>query len=179
MSWCLKCESVTLWWHFEIPERDGMPKSRWYMVHPQRSGAPPANPDLPDDIAKDYKEAAATLSASARASAALLRLCVQKLCKHFGQPGKNINDDIAALVKAGTIRPMIQQAMDVVRIAGNEAVHPGELNIDDDPELALELFAFVNLIADEAISGPARATAMYERMPKAKLDAVAQRDGTT
>lgn len=35
---------------------------------------------------------------------------------------------------------------------GNEAVHPGELDQRDDQEAALELFALVNVIANNRIS---------------------------
>ena len=40
-------------------------------------------------------------------------------CGHLGESGKNINDDIAALVKKG-LNLMIQQSLDVVRVIGNE-----------------------------------------------------------
>lgn len=148
------------------------------LVYPRRSDAPPPNVDLPEDVAEDYKEASSVLALSPRSSAALLRLCLQKLCKHFGQPGKNIDKEIGALVLAGTLRQMIQKAMDTVRITGNESVHPGELNVTDDKDLALALFEFINLIADEAITQPKKVDAMYERMPESKRNSVAQRDGT-
>jgi hypothetical protein len=149
------------------------------MVHPRTSAAPPPNEDIPVDTLADYKEAASVLALSPRSSAALLRLCLQKLCVHFGQPGKNINDEIGALVAGGTLRPMIQQAMDTVRIAGNESVHPGELNLNDDRELALALFGLVNLIADEAITQPRKVKELYDRMPEGKRSGVAQRDAAS
>ena len=89
----------------------------------------------------------------------------------------DINTDIGTLVASGTIRPMVQQAMDTVRNSGNESVHPGELNLNDDAELALALFGLVNLIADEAITQPRKVQDLYSRMPARKLDGVKQRDG--
>lgn len=167
-GYCFHCSKNTLW------NLQGRPAS-WVLVFPDKSPAPAPNQDLPDDVTADYLEAADILNRSPKGAAALLRLAVQRLCVHLGQSGRNINDDIAALVKLG-LSPLIQQAMDTVRIAGNEAVHPGEINLDDDRELALALFDFVNLIAEDRITMPKRVREMYERLPQAKRDAVEKRD---
>jgi hypothetical protein len=34
----------------------------------------------------------------------------------------------------------IQQALDTVRVIGNEAVHPGEMDVRDDPSLVGTLY---------------------------------------
>jgi hypothetical protein len=174
ISVCRNCEKISFWESVSLSPTD---PTLWLLAYPRAFEAPRPNSDLPDDIMKDYTEAASVLPVSARSAAALLRLCIQKLCVHFDQPGKNINNDIAALVQSGKIRPMVQQAMDTVRVAANESVHPGELNLEDDRELALELFAFVNLVADEAITQPRRVAEMWARMPEDKRKAVAHRDG--
>ncbi len=154
-----------------------IPKQTLYrMIWPVKSSAPDPNPDLPDEVEENYREAMAVLPHSPRAAAALLRLALQRLCVHFKQPGKDINKDIGSLVAAGTIRPMVQEAMDTIRISGNESVHPGELNLNDDQELARALFEFINLVADEAITQPAKVKAMYERMPEGKRNGVDSRD---
>src|SRR3989344_358410 len=101
------------------------------MIYPDFSGITPPNQDLSVEIQRDYKEAASITQKSPRGAAALLRLSIQKLCKQLGQPGENINSDIGELVKQG-LPVKIQQALDVVRVVGNEAVHPGELNLKDN-----------------------------------------------
>ena len=78
------------------------------------------------DIKDDFVEAASILNASPRGSAALSRLIVQKLMSYLGGQGKDINANIAYLVKNG-LEPEIQKALDIVRVTGNSAVHPGEL----------------------------------------------------
>ncbi len=138
---------------------------------------PLPSPDLPEDIAKDFNEARAVLAASPRASAALLRLAVQNLCKHLGQPGKNPNDDIGALVKVG-LPLRIQQALDVVRIVGNNAVHPGKINLNDKPETALALFKLVNLIVDAMITQPEEVQALFDELPEGAKQQIDKRDKT-
>ena len=163
-----RCDQNTIW----APG----PDKTWVLVYPDTGGAPPPNNDLPDEVKADYREAASILNRSPRGAAALLRLAVQRLCKHLGQPGENINNDIKALVKNG-LSPVVQQAMDTVRITGNGAVHPGEINLNDDGELALNLFSFVNLIAEHQITGPRILEEMYGRLPESKRAEVKRRDG--
>lgn len=154
-----------------------VPKQVWRMVYPADSPVgPEPNPDMPDDIHKLYVEAQEIAIRSPRSAAALLRLCVQMLCKHLGQPGKNINAEIGALVQEQKLRPHISKAMDTVRIVGNEGLHPGELVLDDEPQLVEALFVFVNLITDEAITQPRMVEAMFDKMPESKRAAIEDRD---
>lgn len=154
------------------------PDSRWVLAYPSLSIAPEPNADLPDDILADYLEAAELAQISPRSAAALLRLCVQKLCVVLGADGRSINDDIKQLLAEKKIAPIVQKAMDTVRISGNESVHPGELSLGGDPELVTSLFDFVNLIAQEAITQPRIVEEMFNRMPGDKLAHIKTRDGT-
>ena len=146
------------------------------MVYPTRGLTPPPNVDLPDHIKRDYEEAGAILGHSPCGAAALLRLCIQKLCVHLGEPGKNLNKDIGALVSKG-LGTRVQQALDIVRFIGNEAVHPGVLDLKDDTETAATLFDLVNLISDEMITRPRQLEESYNRLPKSRRDAIDRRDG--
>src|SRR5258706_15011122 len=83
---CTHCQEESIWGGFKL-------------IYPALTLAAPANYDLPDDIKTDYNETSSIVSSSPRGAAALLRLCIQKLCKHLGGSGKNINDDIAQFVK--------------------------------------------------------------------------------
>lgn len=133
------------------------------------------NDDLPDDIKVDFREAQSIVNASPRGSAALLRLCIQKLCKHLGEKGKNINDDIGELVKKG-LDSRVQKALDVVRVIGNEAVHPGQIDLKDDLETANKLFVVVNLIADALITQPKMVEGLFNGIPETKRAEIAKRD---
>ena len=71
----------------------------------------------------------------------------------------------------------IQQALDVIRVNGNLAVHPGELDMRDDRATAESLFGLVNLIGEVMISQKKHVSEMYARLPKGALEAIEKRDG--
>lgn len=149
------------------------------MVVPDREGIPYPNDDLVNEIKDDYMEARSILSRSPRGAAALLRLALQKLCRELGEGGKDINSDIAGLVKKG-LRPSIQKALDIARVTGNESVHPGVLDMKDNREVALKLFELINLIADVMISEPKRVDELYNKViSEEKKKAIAGRDGNS
>jgi len=131
---------------------------------------------MPEEIMKDYCEARSICSLSPRGATALLRLAIQKLCMHLGESGKNINTDIGNLVKKG-LPVKIQQALDIVRVTGNNAVHPGEMQLEEDPETADSLFELVNLIVENQISQPKSIKELYEKLPQGPVDAIKKRDG--
>src|SRR5258708_1373455 len=112
---------------------------------------------------------------SARGAAALLRLCIQKLCVEFGEPGNDLNKDIGSLVKKG-LDVRIQQALDVVRVIGNEAVHPGLIDLRDERDTATKLFGLVNMIADRMITQEEHVSSMYDALPEAKRKGIDHRD---
>ncbi|MBI5800271.1 MAG: DUF4145 domain-containing protein [Verrucomicrobia bacterium] len=162
ISKCYNCKKIAVWQH----ER---------LLFPVTKGGVLPNADLPDDVAHDFEEAREIVNSSPRGAAALLRLCVQKLCKHLGEAGKNIDDDIASLVRKG-LNPLVQQTLDIVRVVGNEAVHPGTLDLKDDTDTALRLFELVNAIAEQMISHPKVVSQMYAKLPESKRKAIQARD---
>ncbi len=146
------------------------------MIYPYSGTAPLPNPDLPDDIKDDYTEARNIIELSPRGAVALLRLAIQKLCIHLGEPGKNINIDIGNLVAKGLPSKM-QKALDSVRVVGNNAVHPGVIDLKDDIETARKLFVFINIIADVMITQPNEIDKFYdETVPDNLKEAINKRD---
>jgi len=162
-SVCQHCQQLGIW--------EGQ-----ILVFPHSLSAPVAHIDMPADVMKDYDEAREVLGSSPRSSAALLRLCVQKLCITLGEKGDNINADIGSLVTKG-LPPNVQKALDIVRVVGNEQVHPGTLDVRDNPEIAAKLFALVNFIVDDLISKPRVIAELYSQIPEPKLKSIENRDG--
>jgi hypothetical protein len=130
---------------------------------------------LSADIRTDYEEARSILARSPRGAAALLRLAIQKLCKELGKSGKDLNQDIAALVRVG-LPVEVQRALDAVRVIGNEAVHPGQMDVSDNPKIAAALFGLVNFIVEKMISEPKAIDQIYELLPPDKLAQIQKRD---
>ena len=162
LSRCYNCGKIAVWVHKKL-------------MYPTQRVGPEPNPDLPEDIINDFEEARAILELSPRGAAALLRLCVQKLCATLGGKGENINEDIASFVAKG-LDPIVQKALDVVRVIGNEAVHPGVINLRDDRETALKLFTLVNFIAEQMISLPKSVSELYDTLPQDKRDGITIRN---
>ena len=145
------------------------------MVYPSLSIAPLPSDDMPDDVKEDFMEARKVIEISPRSAAALLRLSLQKLLQHLGENGKNIDHDIGELVKKG-LKSKIQKALDSVRVIGNEAVHPGVLDLKDNKEIAIVLFKLLNMIIYEMITEPKEINELYNGLPQSKLDGIKDRD---
>jgi len=146
------------------------------MIYPLTGNVEMANPDLPEDIKNDYNEAKNIVNISPRGASALLRLGVQKLCIHLGEKGTNINDDIKSLVKKGLPQTM-QQALDSVRVIGNNAVHPGTIDLNDNIEIAYALFGFINIICEMLISQPKKVDEYYKKhIPEGIRKKIEERD---
>ncbi len=152
--------------------------SYWFdekMIVPPAAPVPPPHVDMPKKCVPEYEEARNIVAASPRAAAALMRLALQKLMTVLGEKGKNINDEVGALVKKG-LPLQVQQALDFCRVVGNNAAHPGEIELNDTPEIAHNLFSMMNFIIEDRISRPKHIEALYSKLPEGARNAISQRD---
>jgi hypothetical protein len=150
----------------------------WYeerMIVPSEAPVPPPHVDMPENCIAEYNEARDIVSRSPRAAAALLRLCVQRLMIELGEKGKNINDDIGVLVKKG-LPVEVQQALDYCRVVGNNGVHPGEIELTNNPQISHSLFEMLNFIVEDRITRPKKVAELYSILPEGALKAVEKRD---
>lgn len=163
LTQCFACKRYSLWVGKQLA---------WPL--PATSIAPAPAVDMPQIVKEDYEEAASISDKSPRAAAALLRLALEKLCRQLGKTG-NINAMIGSLVQDG-LPKRVQQALDIVRVVGNEAVHPGQIDLRDEPETAAKLFQLLNLIVERMITEERVIDELFQSLPPDKLAGIAARD---
>ncbi|TYL88137.1 DUF4145 domain-containing protein [Bradyrhizobium rifense] len=163
VSKCFSCEGLSIW------IKDAL-------IWPASNAGVQPHDDMPSDVKEDFVEAASIVDHSPRGAAALARLAIQKLMIDLGEKGKNINDDIKALVRKG-LDTEIQQALDIVRVIGNNAVHPGQVDLKDDRATATTLLSLVNLVVERRIASQKRIEEMFNNLPPSVRDAISKRDG--
>jgi hypothetical protein len=165
-SRCTACGALAVW-----REEDRS------LIFPRKRVGPQPHVDMPPDVHDLYEEAREVSATSRKSAAALLRLALQVLIDQL-EPGKaSINDKIGALVRRG-LDPQVQQAMDVLRVVGNNAVHPGTIDLDQDEDLLPSLFGLLNLVVEQVITRPKHVAALFGTLPTTAQAAIAKRDAS-
>lgn len=163
LSRCYSCDAFTVW----VKDQIVWPETESTIVIPE---------DLPGVMRAEVEEARNIIDKSPRGAAALLRLAIQNMMPVLDIEEDNLDKAIGALVKKG-LDPAIQQAFDVVRIVGNNSVHPGQIDMKDNKEMALKLFTLIDMIVENMITRPNQLKALYGEMPPGALKAIEKRDG--
>ena len=161
-SFCSHCEKYSIWVNRQ-------------MVYPGLSTAPLPVEEMPESVKELYNEAREIIGKSPRGACALLRLAVEFLVKEFREDEGNLNKAIGNLVKKG-LPEKIQKALDSVRVIGNNAVHPGEIDIKDKPEIANTLFNLINFICEKMIKDHQTVESIYSSLPENTRKVTEQRD---
>ncbi|MCM2475653.1 DUF4145 domain-containing protein [Rhizobium sp. CG5] len=162
LSICFSCSDISIWLAGKI-------------IYPEFVVDITLNPDTPLSVVPFLEEARKVFPMSPRCAAAMLRLSLQKLCIELGESGENINTDIKSLVKKGLDARVIK-ALDIVRIVGNNAVHPGEIEFGDNDEVVLELFRLVDIIVTAMITQPRKIDEIFDSLPEGPREATKLRD---
>lgn len=164
VSKCLVCRQPAIWHNKKI-------------IYPECSSVPVAHELMPKDVKMIYEEAGAIYNKSYKAAAALLRLALQILLKNIGGKGKKIDDDIRDLFEKRIIREDTKNACDIVRVLGNNAVHPGQIDLNEQPETVSYLFNLLNFVVEDTIERPTKISALYKTLPEGQREAIKKRDG--
>lgn len=153
---CASCKRISVWHKKE-------------MVHPFCSPVAEPNSDMPEEVKAQYIEASKIAFLSPAASAALLRLGLQLLLKDILEKDStgNIFKDIK-LLEQHPIDSNLIKALDIIRISGNESVHPGTLNLNDNKDDVFYLFDLLNMVCDQFYTQPRKMEEMYNKLPKSK-----------
>ena len=64
----------------------------------------------------------------------------------------------------------------MVRVIGNNAVHPGAIDLRDDKATGATLLQLINLVVDRRISTQKRIAEMYNNLPPRALEQIEKRD---
>jgi Domain of unknown function (DUF4145) len=100
------------------------------MVYPIGASRGPISPEVPDEIVDDYIEACNVLPISSKASAALLRRCLQTILHREGYKVGNgdLAKEIDLLLNESAPKKAIPQSLhdtvDAIRNFGNFGAHP-------------------------------------------------------
>ncbi|MCD6673755.1 MAG: DUF4145 domain-containing protein [Burkholderiaceae bacterium] len=82
-------------------------------------------PEVPVEFSEDYREAAAVLPVSPKASAALSRRCLQHVLREkAGVKRADLAKEIEDVLAANILPSHLAQAIDAIRNIGNFAAHP-------------------------------------------------------
>lgn len=162
VSRCSRCSELALWLDQTL-------------IYPRTRIGPEPLAQTPAPVLAIYEEAREVAGISRKSAAGLLRLALQMLLDELEPGDAAINTKIAALVRRG-LDENVQRAMDILRVVGNESVHPGQIDLDADDELLLGLFALINLIVEQVIVRREQVDSLFSRLPKAKVEAIERRD---
>ena len=162
MSTCTLCEASCMW-------------RKESLLYPLARIDVTPHEDMPDNVRVIYEEARTVGVVSRKSAAALIRLALQTLVDSLEPGSGDVNKKIGRLVSKG-LDPQVQQAMDVMRVVGNNAVHPGQIDLEGDEALVPSLFALANLVVEQMISRPKRVQSLYDALPDTAREAIAKRD---
>lgn len=162
ISTCQACKKYHIWHNDK-------------MIVPSDSPIPMPLKDMPKVVKDIYLEARDVYPISYKSACALLRLAVQHLCKELGEKGNNINDDIGSLVSKG-LPERIQKALDIVRVVGNNAVHPGKMDERDTKLYAEKMFKLLNMIVEDRIVKPNEIDDLFDGLPDGAKNAIVRRN---
>lgn len=167
VSTCQTCDKSSVWLETTHSETLLYPRVTANIASPSK--------DMPKEVAEVYKEASKIMQDSPRAAAALLRLATQQLVDDLVPGKQSLDVKIGSLVKKG-LDKQVSNALDSLRVFGNNAVHPGEINIDDSPEIASALFEALNLIVDRMITVKRKIDGLYSKIPDSQKEHITHRD---
>ena len=127
-STCPNCQRLVIELHrARHPNVTGIADQLVTLAYPKsiQRNLPP--PEVPEEFAKDYLEAALILRDSPKASAALSRRLLQHLLREkAGADQRNLFDAIQHVVDQGNLPSHIAESLHTLRELGNFAAHPNK-----------------------------------------------------
>lgn len=95
------------------------------LIYPRAPSRVPLSKEVPEEFAREYKEACTVLADSPKASAALSRRCLQRLLREKANiKPSNLANEIQEVLDSGSLPPYIAESISDIRNIGNFAAHP-------------------------------------------------------
>jgi hypothetical protein len=119
--------------------------------------------ELPDELRADHAEAwSCYLAGQYRAATLVARGVLQRAVRLMTKVRGSLKEELDALSSEGTITKQLRLAADEVRLTGNDAAHPEELQLISESEAADSL-AFLDDFLQTTIVLPQRQKARADK----------------
>jgi hypothetical protein len=145
------------------------------LIWPPALGGPAVHPDAPHIVATIYAEAQAVAPASPRSAAALMRLALEQLVNDL-EPGDDSLHDKTGRLRARGLDQLVVDAMDVLRVFGNNGAHIGEIDLADDRGTVDSLFQILNMVVEHVITRRKAVETLSARFTPGQKTAIEQRN---
>jgi hypothetical protein len=137
------------------------------LLYPKNSSAPPPQEDMPEEVLALYKEAASIVSDSPSAACLFIRKALETLLLDYYKldPKKYNLDKLIKHLTDDTEQAWSKKFkphLESIRLIGNDAAHPREINRADNEQTALTLFGFLNICVEHLISQPLKTKQFLE-----------------
>lgn len=148
------------------------------MAWPTHPSGPVPHADMPESVLPIYDEARQVAGASPRSAAALLRLALETIVNELEPGGGSLNDKTGRLRQRG-LRQQVIDAMDVLRVFGNNGAHIGEIDLNDGRDTVVSLFVVLNLVVESVITSERQVADLFSQLPEGARSAINRRDNTS
>jgi len=95
------------------------------LIYPRAPSRTPLSKEIPDEFAREYREACFILADSPRSSAALSRRCLQRLLREKAHvKPSNLANEIQEVINSGSLPPYIAESINDIQKISNFVAHP-------------------------------------------------------
>jgi hypothetical protein len=175
---CAACRDEQVWLNDSVP---GV-RTRHVMITPRKLGGTEPHAAMPAAAKALYDEARAVSQDSPRAAAGLLRVAVDTLLRDVvPDAGTKSLNELIPIAKRQGLPIAVEHGLDVLRVTGNGALHPGQIDLDEeDPAGTVSsLCLLINLTVEHLVAAPQMAAEMFAALPAGIRAAIEKRDSKT
>ncbi len=182
---CSACEQLIVWlrWgvvgtlDYDTYTYDDIVDVQWQELLYPKGVQRTIDPEVPVELADEFREATAVLTLSPKASAAISRRLLQRVLReHYKIMRPSLAQEIDEFLQRNDVPTFLKDAVDAIRAIGNLAAHPLKdtntgLIVDVEPGEAEWLLEVLETLFDFAYVQPARLASRKKNL-NAKLNAL-------